>query len=103
MHPNDGQSILQWAERLRNAGEMPAFKTSADPAPAGSGLAADTFVLIIQTRYQKEVFAKYGHAFLGIDATHNVTHYENMSLFTVIVRDHWGHGKGGFISQRRSY
>lgn len=29
---------------------------------------------------------------MGIDATHNTTYYENMSLFTVLVRDRWGHG-----------
>ena len=59
----------------------------------GSGLAVDTFVLMIQTHYQKEVFEKYGHGFAGIDATHNTTHYENMSLFTVIIQDNWGHGE----------
>ena len=53
----------------------------------------DTFALIIQTEYQHEVFKKYGHAFVGLDATHNTTYYENTSLFTVIVRDKWGHGK----------
>jgi hypothetical protein len=93
LHPNDGESVVQWVEHLRKAGEILAFKSGADPAPKGSGLAVDSFVLMIQTRYQKEVFEKYGHAFVGIDATHNTTHYENMSLFTVIVRDHWGHGE----------
>ena len=44
---------------------------------------------MIQTKYQKEVFGKYGHTFAGLDATHNTTHYENTSLFTVIVRDRW--------------
>ena len=29
---------------------------------------------------------------MGIDATHNTTQYEGVSLFTVIVRDAWGHG-----------
>ena len=48
---------------------------------------------MIQTKYQKEVFRKYGHTFAGLDATHNTTHYENTSLFTVIVCDQWGHGK----------
>lgn len=62
-----------------------AFKSGADPVPTGSQLAADAFVLIIQCSYQKEVFEKDGHSFAGIDATH--THYDNMSLFTIIICD----------------
>lgn len=91
MHKDDGQSILQWVARLK--GDILAFKSSAEAAPAGSGLDPDTFVLILQTEYQREVFEKEGHSFAGIDATHNTTHYMNTSLFTVIVRDRWGHGE----------
>ena len=85
--------MLQWVECLRKDGEILGFKSSADPAPKHSGLAENAFVLMIQTKYQKEVFRKYGHTFAGLDATHNTTHYENTSLFTVIVCDQWGHGK----------
>ena len=49
--------------------------------------------LILQVLYQKEMFEKHGHAFAGIDATHNTTHYENTSLFTMLVQDQWGHGQ----------
>ena len=80
-------------EHLQRDGEILGFKSSADPVPKGSGLADNAFVLMIQTKYQREVFGKYGHTFAGLDATHNTTHYENTSLFTVIVRDQWGHGE----------
>lgn len=71
-----------------------AFKSSCDPVPTGfEGLCPSTFALMIQTPYQAEQFRKEGHRFAGIDATHNTTHYENTSLFTVIVWDRWGHGK----------
>lgn len=93
MHRNDGESILQWVSRLQAAGDILAFKSSSQAAPDGSGLADDTFVLVIQTKYQKHIFEKYGHSFMGLDATHNTTQYEDTSLFTAIVRDHWGHGK----------
>jgi hypothetical protein len=69
-----------------------AFKCSSDPPPVNSGLAADVFILIVQTAYQRDVFQQDGHSFAGIDATHNTTQYENTSLFTVLVRDRWGHG-----------
>jgi hypothetical protein len=93
LHPKDGNSVLCWVEQLLNEDALLAFKASADPVPEGSTLAADSFVLIIQTNYQKEVFQMLGNSFMGIDATHNTTHYENFNLFTLIVRDKWGHGK----------
>jgi hypothetical protein len=93
LHPQDGPSIMLWAAQLQEEGALLAFKASCDPPPAGSFLAPDAFVLIVQTEYQREMFRKLGHAFMGIDATHNTTHYENVSLFTLIVRDHWGHGE----------
>ena len=94
LHQNDGQSVLNWVERLHKEGSILGFKSSMDLPLWGLGLAKDTFALIIQNDYQREAFAKYRHhSFAGLDATHNMTHYENMSLFTVMVHDHWGHGK----------
>ena len=55
LHRNDGESVLQWVARLRDTGDILAFKSSSsDPPPPGFKVASDTFVLIIQTRYQKE-------------------------------------------------
>ena len=93
MHRDDGQSVLAWVERLRKEGSILAFKSCSDDPPPDSELAVNTFALVIQTQYQKAVFEKDDHSFAGIDATHNTTHYENMSLFTVIIHDRWGHGK----------
>lgn len=93
LHSNDGLSSLKWIEALKKDGSILAFKSSSDPPPEGSGLAPDVFVLCIQTTYQKQLFSRLGHHFSAIDATHNTTHYENTSLFTVLNRDKWGHGK----------
>ena len=49
--------------------------------------------LLFRSIISIESSKKYVHAFAGIDATHNTTHYENTNLFTVIVRDKWGYGK----------
>ena len=71
--------MLQWVERLQKEGELLRFKSSTDRAPKDSGLAENAFVLMIQTKYQKEVFVKYGHTFSGLDATHDRTrtiHYD---------------------------
>jgi hypothetical protein len=102
LHPKDGPSILLWVAQLRAENMLLAFKMSCDPPPAGSGLVSDVFVLILQTEYQGEMYRQLGHAFVGIDATHNTTHYQNLSLFTLIVCDRWGHGKFVQISDRRS-
>lgn len=102
LHCDDGQSVLQWVNELWKSDEILAFKSSADPPPIGSGLESDTFVLVIQTQCQKEVFEKHGHSFAGIDATHNTTHYVYMSLFTVIVWDQWGHGNIIYYSSNQN-
>jgi hypothetical protein len=93
LHPQDGPSIIQWAARLREEEALLAFKMSCDLPPVGSALASNTFLLIVQTKYQRDMFQSLGGSFMGIDATHNTTHYENVSLFTVITRDRWGHGE----------
>lgn len=92
LHHHDRPSILCWVERLQEAGDLLAFKSSSDPPPERSGLKAQTFVLVIQTNYQCSIFGCEGHNYAGIDATHNMTHYENTSLFTLLVCDCWGHG-----------
>jgi len=38
------------------------------------------------------MWRKHGKEFAGLDATHNTTQYDNMSLFTLIARDDWGRG-----------
>jgi len=83
----DGASVLKWVQTLRECRHYVAFKSSSDDPPSGSRLEKNTFVLVIQTKYQQECWQKHGACFAGIDATHNTTHYENMSLFTLLVRD----------------
>ena len=97
LHRDDGQSILLWVERLRRTGDLLTFKSSSDKPPTGSGLEENTFVLLIQTAYQCEMFRSRGESFAGIDATHNTTHYQNTSLFTMLVQDQWG--RGTYVNQ----
>jgi len=81
----DGASVLKWVQTLQERGHYVAFKSSSDDPPSGSRLEKNTFVLVIQTKYQQECWQKHGAHFAGIDATHNTTHYENTSLFTLLV------------------
>jgi hypothetical protein len=80
-------------EQLKAEEKLLAFKASADPAPGDSALEAETFFLAFQTEFQREMWKKYGHGRLAcINATHNVTQYSNMQLYTLLARDEHGHG-----------
>jgi hypothetical protein len=92
LHPDDGQSTLRWVEILRRKGQLLGFKSKTDPPPPGSNLPRDVFTLMIQTKWQRQMFAKYGEALMCIDATHNTTMYEHLNLTTLLVRDRWRHG-----------
>ena len=77
---------------LQQSGAKVVLKDKLDPPPEGSGLSQDTFVLCIQTEFQRDHFQELGSNFLSINATHNTTQYAGVQLFTLIVRDQWGHG-----------
>ena len=81
-----------WVDIIRLRGDFVYYKDKRDLPAKGSDLARDAFVLCIQTKFQSESFRRLGDAFLGIDATHNITQYKGVLLFTIMVRDHWGHG-----------
>ncbi len=89
---NDAVSIKVWATQLQQDGAKVILKDKIDPPPPESRLSQDTFILCIQTRFQKDQFRFIGNNFLSIDATHNTTQYVGLQLFTLVARDHWGHG-----------
>jgi hypothetical protein len=89
---NDALSAQIWVDNLRSQGDFVYYKGKQDPPPEGSYLADNLFTLIIQTRFQKEAYERLGNGFLGIDATHNITQYKGILLFTLMARDNWGHG-----------
>ena len=92
LEDNDAISVRLWATRLRQGGVEAVLKEKMDPPPPGSGLSEDCFVLCIQTMFQRDRFRALGSDFLSIDATHNTTQYYGVQLFTLVVRDQWGHG-----------
>jgi hypothetical protein len=92
LHPDDSQSTLKWVDTLQHKGHLLGFKSKTDPLPPGSNVPADTFLLMIQTNWQRKMFAKYGEALMCIDAMHNTTMYHNLNLTTLLVCDRWKHG-----------
>ena len=92
-HNDNNVILLQvWISNIQQDGGEATLKDKLDPPPPGSELSLDVFVLCVQTKFQKDQFQKLGCNFVSIDATHNTTKYKGMNLFTIIVRDFWGHG-----------
>ena len=71
LHPRDEISIRKWLDVLRLEGANAFCKDKLDRAPLGSGLSEDAFCLVLQTKFQSEMFQKLGNALICIDATHN--------------------------------
>jgi len=93
-HPKDEISTKLWLSGdLREQGVNSFCKDRLDPPPPGSRLSGDLFILVLQTRFQSDTFRRLGDGILGIDATHNTTHYSSVMLTTIMARDNWGHSK----------
>jgi hypothetical protein len=78
LHPEDAISIRLWMDRLKedNISVFYKDKLTPPPPPPASRLQGDTFILCVQTPFQIDVFRRLRDGgFIGIDATHNVTHF----------------------------
>ena len=93
LHPDDAIATRLLIEQLSKEGTRTFYKDKQDLPPDDSGLQRDAFVLCIQTSFQLDAFQRLGSGFIGIDATHNITQYRDLLLFTIIARDRWGRGK----------
>jgi hypothetical protein len=93
LHPQDEISMKLWLDTLRKEGANTFCKDKLDLPPSGSRLAADLFILVLQTKFQSDTIRRLGNGILGIDATHNTTCYSGVMLVTIMARDKWGHGK----------
>ena len=56
--------IRVWVTLIQQDGGEAILKDKLDPPPVGSGLDPDTFVLCIQTNFQKEQFQRLGSNFV---------------------------------------
>jgi len=93
LHPDDAIATRLLIDQLSTQGNLTFYKNKQDRAPINSRLPEDAFVLCIQTNFQLNAYRELGDGFIGIDATHNITQYQDLLLFTIIARDRWGHGK----------
>jgi hypothetical protein len=92
LHKKDVISVNLWIDWLKEKNILVFIKDKITPPPPGSDLDSGAYILYMQTPFQLDMFWRLGKGFIGIDTTHNVTHYEDFLSFTIIVRDRWGHG-----------
>jgi hypothetical protein len=92
LHPEDAISTRLWIDHIKSDNVNAFYKDKLDQPPSGSRLQPNVYILCMQTRFQLEAFRRLGNGFIGIDATHNITQYQDLLLFTIIARDRWGHG-----------
>ena len=97
LHDEDGVSTKLWRDRLEAENIRAFLKDKITSPPPGSNLDKEAFVMCIQTPFQLDAFRRLGNGFIGIDATHNITQYQNFLLFTIVARDRWGRGTRSFI------
>jgi hypothetical protein len=93
---SDTISVFQWTEKLAREDAVLAFKPRSylpEPDSPAYGLRDDAFILILQWPWQREIWAKFGTQYMGVDGTHNTTFYKNMMLHTIMARDEHGHGE----------
>ena len=92
LHHDDAISTQLLIEQLAAEGTRIVYKNKQDRDQIPPGIPEDAFVLCIQTEFQLDAFRRLGSGFIGIDATHNITQYQDLLLFTIIARDRWGRG-----------
>ena len=98
LHPKDEISMKMWLSVLHKQGANTFCKDKVDVPPPGSQLADDLVILVVQTKFQSDVFRRLGSSILCIDGTHNTTCY-SVQLLTIMVRDQWGHGMQSILCQ----
>jgi hypothetical protein len=93
-HQSDPLSVAQVVSDLQQEPYNPVllYKPQGINDPNHPKITADGFILGIQTQFQKELYEKYGHTILCIDATHGTNAYRFM-LITCIVPDEFGRGE----------
>jgi len=95
-NPNDLMSVFTWVQELKSLPYNPivVFKPQEEESslhiPSGS-LTNNTFLLGIQTEYQRDAMQHYGNKLICMDSTHGTNIYDFL-LISIIVVDDYGEG-----------
>ena len=99
-HADDAQSVVAIVKKLANEQYNPVllhkpFGVKDENFPE---LPEDSFMLVIQTEHEKELFEKFSSGVVCVDSTHNTNQY-NYKLITLMIRDNHGQGKDILATQ----
>jgi hypothetical protein len=86
----DEKSTDLWIEKLAEEGTITIHKRLGHGHPEYADLPIDTFLVGIQTKFQREILAE-NHGLICLDSTHKTTAY-GYSLFTLVTQDSFGNG-----------
>lgn len=92
-HSNDAQSVAAIVKKLQDEPFNPIllYNEFGVKDDNFSELPADSFMLVIQTEHQKELFERFSTGVICIDSTHNTNQYD-YKLITLMIRDDRGQG-----------
>ena len=97
-HENDAVSVSVIVEELRAEPFNPVliYKPQGTKDPQYPTLPDDTFILALQTKFQKELYKAHASTILCIDSTHGTNQYR-FKLITCIVPDDYDKGMYIFV------
>ena len=92
-HENDAQSVEEIVAELKQESYNPilCYKRQGILDPDIPQLPADGFVVVFQTKFQKDLYEMFASTIVCIDSTHK-TNSHNFKLITVVVPDEYGEG-----------
>ena len=93
-HDDDATSVTMMVAELQQEPFNPIviFKPQSSKDDSHPALQTDSFVLVIQTQFQMELYQKYASTILCIDSTNGINQYR-FKLISVVVPDDYGKGK----------
>lgn len=93
-HENDAQSVHQLVNELRAETYDPilCYKPQGSTDPTLCHLTKDSFILALQTEFQKDLYERFAQTIVCIDSNHK-TNSHGFQLITVLVADEYGEGK----------
>lgn len=93
-HDDDATSVTMIVAELQQEPFNPVvmFKPQGSKDDSYPALHADSFVLVIQTQFQMELYQKFASSkILCIDSTHGTNQYR-FKLISIVVPDEYGKG-----------
>lgn len=90
----DAVSVDMFVNELQKEPYNPVllYKRQHESSPSYPSLPKESFVLAMQTEFQKDCYQRYASKVLCVDATHGTNAY-GFKLITVMVTDEFGQGE----------